>query len=452
MAETKIMSFKLGDKPPAKFAAFVGLQHLLAIFGGIVTAPLLVSLGMNLSAADTTYLISAALVISGFATLLQISRVGPIGSGLLSIQGTSFTFIGPLVYAYSLQVDTLGSSAALGMVFTACLICSLAMACLAPFIKRLGGILTANVAAATVILLGITLVWSTITTIRFDYQNAVAAGRSGWVPVALATVVFLVITVVAISRKPLLRMSSIVIGLLTGLALAVVLGVVDWSQLQGQPAFFVPTPLRYPPAIDWSMVLILLPVFIVSATESIGDLTATASLSGLPTNDASFWRRLRGGILADSINSAIAAIFSTFPNTTFSQNNGVIRLTGVSSRRVGRYVALFLILLGLLPVVAAVVQVIPGAVVAGATLLMFFMVGVSGYHIALSAGPEQRDWTIIGLAIVVGLSLPLAEPWLTKLPTAMRNFLGFPVSSGAFVAIVLELLIPRSANKDSVHA
>ena len=123
-ATTNPIAIGIDDRPAAPVAAFIGLQHLLAVFGGIVTAPLLIALGMGLPVADTTYLISSALVVSGFATLLQISRVGPVGSGLLSIQGTSFSFVGPLIYVYQLEAGS-PPGEILGMIFAACCATSL---------------------------------------------------------------------------------------------------------------------------------------------------------------------------------------------------------------------------------------------------------------------------------------------------------------------------------------
>ncbi|MEL7297046.1 MAG: solute carrier family 23 protein [Pseudomonadota bacterium] len=450
MATTTPTAYGLGDKPPFRFAALVGLQHLLAVFGGIVTAPLLIALGMQLPPADTTYLISSALFVSGIATLLQVSRIGPVGSGLLSIQGTSFTFIGPLIYLYSLKTAAFTSAEALGFVFAACLICALLISALSPFIHTLRHVLTRNVSATIILLLGLTLVWTTVGNINRSFQQALQEDLPIWPLILLSVGVFSLILLLATSRRPTLRMSSIVIGLATGFVAAIGFGMVSFDQLGQQPVWFVPEWQRYPFAVDWTLVAILLPVFLVSVTESIGDLTATASLSGLEAKGPSFWRRLRGGILADSINSAIAAAVCTFPNTTFSQNNGVIRLTGVSSRRVGRFVGLFLIALGAVPLVAAVVQLIPGIVIASATLLMFVMVIVSGYQIAASHRATQRDWSVISLAIGCGLltTTPWAAPLLDQLPPAVSHFFGFPISSGAFFAILLDVVVPGRQTRE----
>jgi len=228
-----------------------------------------------------------------------------------------------------------------------------------------------------------------------------------------------------------------------GFATALMLGSVDFSPLAELDTVFFPEFWRYELGIDISMIVILLPIFVISATESIGDLTATALLSGLPLGDPPFWKRVQGGVLADSINSFVAAVFCTFPNTTFSQNNGVIRVTGVCSRYVGFYVGAFLVIIGMFPVVAGLFQVLPGAVLYGASLLMFIMVGISGYQIVNSSDPRRRDWLLVIVSAVSGLVLSRTGDAFAALPAGLVNIIQFPVSSGAFVAMILEVLIPK---------
>ncbi|MEO1116582.1 MAG: solute carrier family 23 protein [Pseudomonadota bacterium] len=439
-AVTDSLAIGIDDKPAAPLAAFVGLQHLLAVFGGIVTAPLLIALGMGLGAADTAYLISSALLVSGLATAVQIARIGPVGSGLLSIQGTSFTFVGPLIYLYQSRAGELESGAILGALFAACALCSVVVMALSRFVERLRYFVTSRVAAATIVLLGITLVQATLGNIEREYT---AAGAEGWRVLVMAGTVFAAIALAVWRGGPMLRLSSILLGLIVGFVVAGALGWPIVIERGDAPTLFLPEFGRYPWSLDLTFVLVLLPIFLISATESVGDLTATASLSKLSITDKPFWQRLRGGLLADAINSFLAALVSTFPNTTFSQNNGVIRLTGVCSRRVGLWAAAFLVLLGLIPVVAVVLNALPGAVVSGATLLMFFMVAMSGFHIARADADRKRSRTVVITAVVSGLALGVVGPKLTALPDALRMLVSFPVSSGAFIAMALEVLLPR---------
>lgn len=282
--------FGLHDKPRHGTAALAGLQHLLAVFGGIVTAPLLIALGMNLPADDIDYLVGSALVISGIATAIQVLRVGPIGSGLLSIQGTSFTFVGPLIFLYTSRSDQLAPDVILGQIFMACVVCALVMMVLARGLWRLQRIMTPAVAGTTVILLGVTLIATTVQNLIREISTV------GWRAAVLAGTVLCLMLVLALAGKPLLRLASIAIGLVAGLVGASLLGLVALPDYASLPAVFVPEPLRYAPGFDLGMVLVLLPIFVVSATESVGDLTATASLSGEPVRGATFLARLRGGI------------------------------------------------------------------------------------------------------------------------------------------------------------
>ncbi|MEM7284238.1 MAG: solute carrier family 23 protein [Pseudomonadota bacterium] len=437
-------SFALDDRPSPGVATFVGLQHFLAAFGGLVTAPLLIALGMGLSLEDSTYLISAALVVSGFGTLIQVIRLGPLGSGLLSVQGTSFAFIGPILFLYGNAIEQNPPEQVLGMIFGACAICSILTMVLSQFIQRLRQVITPNVTGATVLLLGLTLVWATLNNLQREYLSA---GEAGWQVWLLASTVFVVIIVVVRFGSTFWRISSIVIGLVAGFLLALALGAVDYSPLSEIQVTFLPEIGRYPLALDLTMILVLMPIFVISATESIGDLTATAELSSVKLGDDSFWKRIQGGVLAGAVSSLVAAFLSTFPSTTFSQNNGVIRITRVCSRYIGIFVAAFLILVGLVPVVGSVFQVLPSAVLYGATLLMFIMVGVSGYFIVKSASPTGRDWGLTAIAVITGLMLSVIAPKMSFLPETVVSVMSFPVSSGAFVAMLLELLIPNRQGK-----
>lgn len=227
------MLYGLDDKPPVATAAFVGLQHLLAIFGGILTAPLLIALGMGLSASETTYVISSAFVISGFATLLQIHRAGILGAGLLSIQGTSFAFIGPIVFAYQSLILNQTPEQALGVIFGSCAVCSAVMMVLSVFIRQLKNIITTNVAGATIVLLGTSLVVTTLQNLQRTYDGAGGMEGDGGIVALLAGLVFAVIMVLANARQAWLRLGSITIGLGIGIIAAFFLGQIDFASLDG---------------------------------------------------------------------------------------------------------------------------------------------------------------------------------------------------------------------------
>ena len=434
--------YKLDDKPPVLGAAYVGFQHLLAIIGGILTAPFLIALGMGLNAEDSAYVISSALVVSGFATLIQINRVGMLGAGLLSIQGTSFAFIGIMIFAYQKLALNMTSTEALGAIFGSSAACAALMLVLSLFIRQLKNIITTNVAGATIILIGLSLIQSTLQNLLGSFNTAGGLEGSGISHLALAAVVFAVIVVIANLRQVWLRLSSITIGLGIGILAALQMGIADFSGVTEGDIFFMPEFGRYPLTVDIQVMVLIMPIFLVSAMESIGDITATNNLSGLKTGTPDYWLRIRGGIMATAFSSFIAALFCTFPSTTFSQNNCVIRLTGVCSRYVGNYVAGFLVLLGCLPIVTAVFQRIPSEVIFGATLLMFMLVALSGFRVVEMAQPKARDWTVVGLAIVLGYVISMSIDRVPNLSPEIVILFQFPVSTGALVALILEFVIP----------
>lgn len=433
----------LHDKPSLPKTLLVSLQHVLAVFGGIVTAPLIVALGMKLSVEDTTYLVSSSLVISGVATFLQINRIGPIGSGLLSIQGTSFTFIGPLIFSYFTLLEGYTSAEALGAVLGTSGACALCMMILVQFVEHLRKWITSNVSGTAVALIGISLVWTTLKNLYQNFEAVEPGAYPAWWVLALAILVFAITLALVRSGLAFLRMTSITIGLLVGFAIAWPLGMVDASPLADMAAVFYPRVDQFPLSFDLGAFFILMPVYLISSTESLGDLTATSKLSGLAINNREYWQRVRGGLSGDALNSLIAAIFCTFPNTTFSQNNGVIRMTGVCSPYVGRFVAVILVLLGLFPIVGGIFVIMPAAVLSGATLLMFIMVFMSGIMIISTSEPATKSWVLVSISVVVGLVCSVVAPKLDFLPGWLQSFLQFPVSTGAICAFVLELCRPR---------
>lgn len=380
--------------------------------------------------------------MSGFATLIQINRVGMLGSGLLSIQGTSFAFIGIMIFSYQKLALNMTSGEALGAIFGSSAACAALMLVLSLFIRQLKNIITTNVAGATIILIGLSLIQSTLQNMVGSFNAAGGAEGSGISHLVLAAVVFAVIVVIANLRQVWLRLSSITIGLAIGILAALQMGIADFSGVTEGDIFFIPEFWRYPLTVDIQVMVLIMPIFLVSAMKSIGDITATNNLSGLRTGTPDYWLRIRGGIMATAFNSFIAALFCTFPSTTFSQNNGVIRLTCVCSRHVGNYVAGFLVLLGCLPIVTAVFQRIPSEVIFGVTLLMFMLVAFSGFRVVEMARPKARDWAVVALAIVLGYVISMYIDRVPNLSPEIVILFQFPVATGALMALVLEFVIP----------
>lgn len=431
------------DSPPPMTRFIAGLQHLMAVFGGIITAPLLLARGMGLDAADSNYLITSALLISGIATLVQVTRLGPVGSGLLSVQGTSFTFIGPILFAFFGLPAEMAAAEKLAVIFGSLAVASVLVLPLAAQIHRLHFIFTPTVAGTTVFLIGSSLVMNNLGSLWRDF-GASGGDFVAWTNVMLAVVVFAVTLALSMSRSFWLRMTSIVLGFTTGFLIALMLGRIDFSLLSQLDATFVPEPFHFGIGFDWGVLLVMLPIFVVSMMETIGDLTATSALSRLPTRGPEYWGRIRGGVTADAVDCFIASIFATFPNITFAQNNGVIRLTGIASRKVGIVTGCMLITLGLFPVIGGLFQLLPNAVLAGGTLLMFLMVAFAGIDIVRRGATSRRAWFIAIASVGGGVVLSELAGSLSFLHPQLQMLLQFHVSTGAFLAILLELLVPQT--------
>ncbi|GGA73076.1 xanthine permease [Neiella marina] len=439
--------YGLDDNPPWPRKSLAALQHLLAIFVSIITAPLIIAKGMGLSAAETSYMISCSLVVSGIATLIQVRPIGPIGSGLLAIQGTSFSFIGPLIFASSELRGTVSNAELLGIIFGSAGAGAIVVMILSQFLQSLRRVITSTVAGTAVILLGITLVMKTGQNLERAYHQSNNSGESGALQVALAVAVIVLISWFATRKSPWLRLSSISLGLGLCYLVALALGLVDFSIFSQLPDYFYPQPLQFPIGFDWAIFFTLLPIYLVTATESVGDLTATSSLSGQPIRGPYYWRRIKNGVLGDGFNSLLASVFNTFPNTTFSQNNGVIQLTGVASRHIGKVIAGLLIVMGCFPVFGGLFQTMPAGLLYGATGLMFGLVGLSGIRIIRGSPFPTRSWQIVALATVSGFAFSLVPSAVPGLPQTLVMLLGFPVAGGTLVAAILELVIPIDESK-----
>ena len=446
----KQLLFGLNDTPPWPTRFVAGLQHLMAIFGGIITAPLIISSGMGLSVTDSNYLITSALVISGLATMVQISKIGVVGSGMLSVQGTSFTFIGAILFAFFNLPETMSDAEKLGTIFGTSAICALIVLPLCFYISYLRHIFTPTVAGATVFLLGSTLVLNNINSLSTAFNESVTTFE-GIRVLLIAATVFITTFILAYCKYFWLRMTSIVSGLCVGFIISLSLGLIDFSLLSELETTFIPVPFHFGFGFNWGVFLILFPIFIVTITETIGDLTATSSISQEPTSGPVYWERIRGGLLSDLLNSFVAALFSTFPNTTFSQNNGVIRLTGIASRKVGMITALLLIVLGIFPVIGGLFQLLPTPVLTGATMLMFLMVALAGLEIVHKQN-NKRSWIIAISAVFGGWIISETVEYISFLHPQIQMFLQFSVSTGAFLAIALELILPVDPAVIEEHA
>ncbi len=425
--------YGLEDRPPVKDALFAAIQHLLAIFVAIITPPLIISGALNLDLETTGFLVSMALFASGVSTFIQCRRIGPIGTGLLCIQGTSFSFIGPIISA--------GMTGGLSMVFGACIAGSFVEMFISRILKYTRKIITPLVSGIVVTLIGMSLVKVGITACGGG-NAAMENGTFGsFRYIGLAALVLVLIIFFNRSNNRYLRMSSIVIGLVVGYVVAWFMGMVDFASVRNFGGFNIPVPFKYGVSFDISSIIALGLIYMITAIEAYGDITANSLISGEPVEGEKFVRRASGGILADGFNSMLAGIFNSFPNSIFAQNNGMIQLTGVASRYVGYYIAGFLVLLGLFPAVGLVFSLMPEPVLGGATLLMFGTVAAAGIRIIAAQKINRKATLVMALSFSLGLSVELVPEILSQLPDTLRSIFSSGITTGGLTAILSNVLI-----------
>ncbi|NCC09285.1 MAG: purine permease [Bacteroidia bacterium] len=423
------------DRPPFKEAFFAALQHLLAIFVAIITPPLIISGALKLDAETTGFLVSMALFVSGVSTYIQCRRVGPVGAKLLCIQGTSFSFIGPII--------STGLLGGLPLIFGVCIAASPVEMVVSRTFKYLRHIITPLVSGIVVLLIGLSLIKVGIVACGGGYGAMEAGTFATWDNLSIASLVLLSVLFFNRSTNKYLRMSSIVLGILLGYGLAFALGKVDLSTLNTDLLFSlnIPMPFKYGLAFNWSSFIAIGLIYLITAIEATGDVTANSMISGLPVEGESYVKRVSGGVLADGVNSCLAGVFNSFPNSIFAQNNGIIQLTGVASRHVGYYIAGMLVVLGLFPIVGGVFSVMPEPVLGGATLLMFGTVAAAGIRIVASQQIGRKETLVLAVSLSLGLGVELIPDVLSQAPEAIRSIFSSGITTGGVAAIISNAVI-----------
>lgn len=422
------------------FQVFIfGLQHVLSMFVGIVTPPLVVAGALNLSVEDTAYLISMALFASGLGTLVQTHGIGPIGSRMLCVQGTSFTFVPVAIAA--------GQAGGLAMMFGLTALCAPIEVFISRSLSSLRKWFPPVVTGTVVTLIGCSLIGIGMTDLAGGYG---AKDLGAPINLGLGLGVLLIILWLGSWRGGGFASISIGAGLVFGYLAAFGLGMVDLSAVAEAPAFRVPHPLKYGLNIDPILILPWCVAYLVSALETMGDLTATSKVSREPVDGPVFRERIEAGIAADGVGSLLAGAMGSLPTTSFSQNNGVIKLTGVASRSVGYGVGTILIALALFPKLGAVLSLMPKPVLGGATVLMFATVAVAGISIATGEHLTPRKEKILAVSLALGLGVAMVPEATLQLAAVDNPFLrSFGVLAqsglaiGTLTAVALNRMLPE---------
>jgi NCS2 family nucleobase:cation symporter-2 len=422
--------------PPMGQAVPLGLQHVLAMFASNVTPSIIVAgaAGLAFGSAEQIYLIQMAMLFAGVATIFQTVGFGPVGARMPIMQGTSFAFVGVLAGISATQ--------GLGVALTACIIGGLIHFALGSVIGRIRFLFPPLVTGLVILAIGLYLIPVGIKYAAggaADFQMAAESFGSlkHW---TVALTVIIVALLFKFKTSGALSNAAILIGLLAGYAAAAMLGMVSMAGFQ--KASWVTSIQVLPYGFEFSLgaVIAVTLVSIVSAVETVGDASATAKAgAGRDATDA----EIAGATYADGLGTAVAGVFGGLPNTSFSQNVGIVGMTGVMSRHVVTIAGVIMVICGLLPKIGALIASMPLPVLGGGVIVMFGMVAAAGMNVLSEVKMTRRNMVIIAISLTAGLGLNLVPTAVQYLPGIWKTLATSAVAPTAFLAIMLNQILPE---------
>ena len=450
--------YDFDKKLPWLQAIPLGLQHVLAMFVSNLTPLIVIGGACGIAAGDPLQisLLQNAMFIAGVVTLIQLFAIGPVGGKVPIIMGTSSGFIG----VFSSVAKTMGSGViAYGAMMAASFLGGLFEGVLGFFLKPLRRFFPSIVTGTVVLSIGLSLISVGINSFGGGDK---AADFGSMENILLAVFVLVVILVCKHWGKGIVSTSAILIGILAGYIAAVVMGMVlpntvtvdgqevtkawvlNWSKVAEASWFSVPKLMPVKFVFDLRAILPVMVMFIVTAVETVGDISGVTE-GGM--NREATDRELSGGVICDGLGSSLAAVFGVLPNTSFSQNVGLVTMTKVVNKWALSCGAFFLILSGLVPKIGAAVSIMPQAVLGGAMVMMFSSIVVSGIQLIMKGPMTARNLTIISVALGVGYGMGANPNILANAPQFVQLiFGGSGIVPAAFVAILLNIVLPK--NKD----
>ena len=403
--------------PPLAQAIPLGIQHVLAMFASNVTPSIIVAgaAGLAFGGAEQVYLIQMAMLFAGIATLFQTVGIGPIGARLPIMQGTSFAFVGVLAGIAAVQ----GLSVAL----TACIIGGVIHFCLGAVIGKLRWLFPPLITGLVILAIGLYLI-----------PVAIKYAAGGAAPFQMEALVLTFFT------KGTTSSAAILIGLIVGYLVALAFGMVSFAPVAKASWITGITPFPYGFEFSFGAVFAVTLVSIVSAIETVGDTSATTK-AGAGREATS--EEIAGATYADGLGTAVAGVFGGLPNTSFSQNVGIVGMTGIMSRHVVTIGAIVLILCGLVPKIGAVIASMPLPVLGGGVIVMFGMVAAAGMNMLSEVEMNRRNMVIIAVSLAAGLGLNLVPTAVQYLPGVVKILATSAVAPTAIVAIFLNRVLPQ---------
>lgn len=420
------LMYGINDKPSILAQVLLGLQHIFAAFGGIIVVPLVISSALGFDAKTSTALISASILAAGIATFIQARGVGPIGARVACIMGTDFTFVTPSI--------AVGSVAGLPGIIGATILGSFVEIIASFFIKPLMKLFPPLVTGTVICLIGLTLL---PVSIDWAAGGVGAADYGSLKNITIALIVMIVTLLLNHYGKGMISTASILIGMVVGYIICIPLGMVNFSSVIEANWFSLPNILHYGVDFNIKYVISFIPAYLVTVIETVGCLKAIGQVSGLKDEE----NKIGAGVLADGVGSMLAGALGTFPNTTFSQNVGLIPLTKVASRYVVIMAGILLVILGLFPKFASLINIMPQPVLGGVGIVMFGTVAASGIQTLSKVKLTNRNLLIIATSIGMGLGVTFRPDFVAQLSEGLKMIFASGISTGTIVALVLNLVL-----------
>ena len=432
--------------PPLTSAIPLGIQHVLAMFVSNVTPAIIVAgaagFGFGSNSPDfpnLIYMIQMSMLFAGVATLLQTIGAGPVGARLPIVQGTSFAFIPimiPLVAGKGVE--------AMGALMCGVLVGGLLHAALAPFVGRIRFALPPLITGLIVVMIGLALIKVGIIYAAggVPAMQSGAPEFGGLLNWSLALIVIVTTFALKFFTRGLFSLAAVLLGLIAGYVVAIALGMVDFANVGRASVFALPNLFHFGFEFSAAAIIGFALMAVISAIETVGDVSGiTQGGAGREATD----HEIRGATFADGIGTAVAGMFGALPNTSFSQNVGLVAMTGLMSRHVVTFGAIFLIICGLIPKIGATISTVPIEVLGGGVIVMFGMVASAGISLLSAVNWNRRNMMIFALSLSVGLGLQLVPEAVQYLPGTVKVLMTSGLLPAAVIAIVLNLVLPEEA-------
>jgi xanthine permease len=410
-------------------AAILGLQHLLAMYSGAVAVPLLIGTALKFNSEQMTYLVSIDIFMCGLATLLQLLRNRYFGIGLPVVLGCAIQAVAPL--------QMIGKKFTIGTMYGAIIVAGIFVFLIAGIFSKVKRLFPPVVTGTLITVIGLSLIPVAIQNLGGGDATAASFGNSKNLITGFLTV--LIILVLESWAKGFLKSISVLIGLIAGTLIAGCMGMVSLTPVAQASWFHFPRFFYFgAPQFEWSSCLTMIIIALVSMVESTGVFFALGDLLHKKITEDD----LRRGYRAEGIAQIFGGLFNTFPYTTFSQNVGLLQLSGIKTKRPIYWAAALLMLMGLLPKIGALVTIIPSSVLGGAMLVMFAMIAVQGIKMLTKVDfSDGHNLLIVAISLGLGLGVSVYPQIFQALPQSIQLFLGNGIVVASVCSVFLNLLL-----------